>query len=205
MIKYQLETGKFWMRKRNKIYTILFVIVVLGCIWAFAAAAFITKSFKTDIINNVAEKQELKVRGIFVTETKDGEKYWEIFADEGQVDSETKIAILYNPIGNFYENGEVIMSFKSDKGTYHEEGKKIILYDNVLMVYKDGTKVTADNFVWAGKDNEIAAKKNVVITRTDGQFLIKGNEASLSNNMTHFTVKGKSESRLYNSNGVKVK
>ena len=203
--KISTEIGKFLMSKRNKLYIILFAIVLLGCIWAFASAAFITKSFKADIINNIAEKQELKVRGIFVTETKDGEKYWEIYADEGQVDSETKVALLYNPVGNFYDKGEVIMSFKSDKGTYQEDTKKIILYDNTLMVYKDGTNVTANKFIWAGKDNEIIAKDNVVITKTDGSFLIKGQEASLSNNMTHFTIKNKSESRLYNTNGVAIK
>ena len=193
------------MSKRNKLYLILFIIVFVGCIWAFASAAFITRTFKADVLNKVAEKEELKVKGIFVTETNEGEKYWEVYADEGQMDSETKVAILYNPIGNFYENGEVVMSFKSDKGTYQEDTKKIILYENTLIVYKDGTNVTANKFIWQGKDNEIFAKDDVVITRTDGQFVIKGKEATLSNNMTHFTIKGNSESKIYSADGVNIK
>lgn len=190
---------------RKKLYVIVFSIVIIGCIWAFASAAIITKNFKLDIVNNVVGKEELKVRGVFVTETKEGEKYWEIFADEAQMDSENRTAILYKPIGNFYDKNEVVMSFKSDKGTYEEETKKITLYDNTLIVYKDGTNVTANKFIWAGKDEDIIAQDNVVISRSDGAFVIKGQEAVLSNNMTHFMIKDKTESKVYDADGVKLK
>ena len=190
---------------RKKLYFIVFILVLAGCLWAFTASTIITKNFKAEIINNIAQKEELKARGIFVTETKDGEKYWEIFADEAQMDSETKIAVLYNPIGNFYDNSEVIMSFKSDKGTYQEETKKIILYENTLIVYKDGTYVTANKLIWQGKDKDIIAKDNVIITNANRNFIIKGSEAILSNNMTHFTIKDKTKSTIYNSDGVKFK
>ena len=190
---------------RKKLYIIVFSIVIIGCIWAFASAAIITKNFKLDIVNNVVGKEELKVRGVFVTETKDGEKYWEIFADEAQMDSENRTAILYKPIGNFYDKNEVVMSFKSDKGTYEEGTKKITLYENTLIVYKDGTSVTANKFIWAGKDEDIIAQDDVVITRADGAFVIKGQEAVLSNNMTHFMIKDKTESRVYDADGVKLK
>lgn len=190
---------------RKKLYVIVFSIVIIGCIWAFASAAIITKNFKLDIVNNVVGKEELKVRGVFVTETKDGEKYWEIFADEAQMDSENRTAILYKPIGNFYDKNEVVMSFKSDKGTYEEGTKKITLYENTLIVYKDGTSVTANKFIWAGKDEDIIAQDDVVITRADGAFVIKGQEAVLSNNMTHFMIKDKTESRVYDADGVKLK
>lgn len=190
---------------RKKLYFIVLILVLAGCIWAFTASTIITKNFKADIINNVASKEELKARGVFVTETKDGEKYWEIFADEAQMDSETRVAILYNPVGNFYDKGEVVMSFKSNMGTYHEETKKIVLYENTLIVYKDGTYVTANNFIWQGKDKDIIAKDNVVITHADRNFIIKGNDAVLSNKMTHFTIKDKTKSTIYNSDGVKLK
>ena len=41
--------------------------------------------------------------------------------------------------------------------------------------------------------------------RADGAFVIKGQEAILSNNMTHFTIKDKTESRVYDADGVKLK
>lgn len=190
---------------RKKLYIIVFSVIIIGCIWAFAAATIITKNFKTDIINNAVGKEELKVRGVFVTETKEGQKYWEIYADEAQMDSENRVAVLYNPVGNFYDENNVVMSFKSDKGTYEEETKKITLYENTLIVYKDGTNVTANKFIWAGKDEDIVAQNDVVISRADGAFVIKGQEAILSNNMTHFTIKDKTESRVYDADGVKLK
>ena len=72
-------------------------------------------------------------------------------------------------------------------------------------MYKDGTHVTANKFIWAGQDNIIMAKGNVVISRADGQFIIKGQEAILDHDMTHFTIKNKSESRIYQTDGVKIK
>ena len=50
------------------------------------------------------------------------------------MDSESKVVLLYNPIGNFYKDGEVVMSFKSDKGTYQEDNKKIVLYVTLTII-----------------------------------------------------------------------
>lgn len=192
------------MKRRNKIYFALFVIIFVACIWAFVSAAVITKNFKRDIINSALEKEELKVRGLFVTETKEGQKYWEVYAEEGQVDSESKVVLLYQPIGNFYDkDNNVIMSFKSDKGTYQEDNKKIILYDNILIVYKDGTYVKADKLIWAGKDEDTVALGHVKIIQ-DGKVTTSGDKAILSNQMTHFSIEGQTKTEITDAAGSKI-
>ena len=120
------------------------------------------------------------------------------------MDSESKVVLLYKPLGNFYDkDNNVIMSFKSDKGTYQEDNKKIILYDNILIVYKDGTYVTADKLIWAGKDEDTVALGHVRIIQ-DGKVKTSGDKAILSNQMTHFSIDGETKTEIIDAAGSKL-
>ena len=64
------------------------------------------------------------------------------------------------------------------------------------IVYKDGTSIRADLIQWEGKDKDVKAKNNVVIIKPD-EFIIKSEEAVLTNNMTLFKVIGNVETKVY--------
>lgn len=184
------------MSKRKIAYIVILLFIVIGCAWAFIAAGIITQNFKKDLLNNAGEKQELNIKNLIITETKDDKKYWELYAESGYYDNQNKVAILYNIIGNFYENDEVVLSLESTKGSYSEINKKVILYENTYFIYKDGTDVRADRFVWQGNDKDITASGNVVI-RKQGELRTFSNEAILSNQMTQVRIKGRSKTELY--------
>ena len=103
---------------------------------------------------------------------------------------------MYNVIGNFYDNDQVVLSMESTKGTFSEDTKKVVLYDNTYFIYKDGTDVRADRFVWQGNDKDITAQGNVVI-RKKGEVKTYSNEAVLGNKMTTIRIKGRSRTELY--------
>lgn len=172
------------------------MLITFGCIWAFISAGLITKNFKKDILSSVGEKQELNIHNLIITETKDDKKYWELYAESGYYDNQNKVAILYNIIGNFYEDDKVVLSMESTRGSYSEITKKVVLYDNTYFIYKDGTDVRADRFVWQGNDKDITASGNVVITK-QGEVKTYSNEAILSNQMTKIKIKGRSKTELY--------
>lgn len=184
------------MSKRKIAYIIILLLVVIGCAWAFIAAGVITKNFKKEALENLGEKQEVNVRNLIITETKEDKKYWEIYAETGYYDNQNKVVILYNVIGNFYEKDEVVLSMESTKGTYSEDTKKVVLYDDSYFIYKDGTDVSADRFVWQGSDKDITAQGNVII-RKAGELKTYSNEAVLSNKMTTVQIKGRSRTELY--------
>lgn len=171
-------------------------LVVLGCAWAFISAGVITKNFKKEAINNAGEKQKLNIENLIITETKEDKKYWELYAESGYYDSQNKVAILYNVIGNFYDDDKVVLSMESSKGTFSEETKKVVLYENSYFIYKDGTDVRADRFVWQGNDKDIVAQGNVIIRR-NGELRTFSNEAVLTNQMTSVRIKGRSKTELY--------
>ena len=184
------------MSKRKITYIVILSLVVLGCAWAFISAGVITKNFKKEAINNAGEKQKLNIENLISTETKEDKKYWELYAESGYYDSQNKVAILYNVIGNFYDDDKVVLSMESSKGTFSEETKKVVLYENSYFIYKDGTDVRADRFVWQGNDKDIVAQGNVIIRR-NGELRTFSNEAVLTNQMTSVRIKGRSKTELY--------
>lgn|SRR5574344_454330 len=192
------------MSKRKITYIVILSLILLGCIWAFVSAGIITKNFKKEVLKNAGEKQELNIQNLVITETKDDKKYWELYAESGYYDNQNKVAILYNVIGNFYDKDKVVLSMKSSKGTYSEDTKKVVLYDDTYFIYKDGTSVVANRFVWQGNDKDINASGNVRI-RKNGEIQTYSNEAVLSNKMTSIRIKGRSKTELYSKGNFNEK
>ncbi len=192
------------MQKRKIAYIVILSLIVFGCLWAFISAGIITKNFKKDALNSAGEKQKLDIKDLLITETKDDKKYWELYADSGYYDSQNKVVILYNIIGNFYNNDEVVLSMESTKGTFNEESKRVVLYENTYIIYKDGTNVRANRFTWQGNDKDIVAQGNVIIQR-NGEIKTFSNEAYLGNSMKNVRIKGRSKTELYSKGNFNEK
>ena len=126
---------KLFKKKRNIAYVVLFSVIIIGCLWAFISASVITKTFKNKIIDQTYKNKEANIESLLVTETDQGKKLWELYADTGMYTDADNIVLLENLIGNFYEDDKVKASFKADKGTYNSTKKQIILNDNVELEY----------------------------------------------------------------------
>jgi len=153
------------LNKKRKIYffVILAIVIIMG--WAFISAGVITGNFNRAQVKNNADSQKVNANGIIITETKNGTKYFEIYGENGNYNNQEKIAILNNPVGNFYKNNEVSMSFQSSKGSYNEKTRVITLYDHTYIVLKDETSLEADRVVWSGADQDTIAEGNVKIKK----------------------------------------
>jgi len=186
------------MGKKRKGYLLLFLILTGVLLWAFVSAGVITHNFNRSMLKSAVNKQEIDVSGVILTETKDGERYWELYGEAGSYNNENNIAILDNVIGNFYKGKEVVMSFQATKGTYNEKRQQIILYDNTFIVTKDGVSLSTDRLVWSGSDKDIVVKGNVEI-RSKNELLAKGNEGIISPDCSRFKIMGNTETKIYDS------
>lgn len=182
--------------KKNLAYIILFSVIIIACLWAFISAGMITKSFKNKIIDQTYQNKEANIENLLVTETKDGEKSWELFADTGMYNDADNVVLLEDIIGNFYDDKIVKASFKADKGTYNATKKEIILYDNVLLVYTDGTNIAAERITYSGKDTDIIAEGNIRIEKPD-EAIIMGNKAILKGDFSDFHIEGRTKTQFY--------
>ena len=133
---------------------------------------------------------------MILTETKDGQKFWEIFGETGKYNSDHKIANLNNVVGNFYKNNEVELSFESTKGLYNEETQEIILYENVFVVLKDETSLKADKLTFDIKTKTLNVEGNVIINKKRS-FNAKAERAVIDSEYSRFRIIGKTVSKLY--------
>ena len=187
---------KLLNNKKNTAYIILFSIIVIACLWAFISAGIITKSFKDKIIDQTYKNKEANIENLLVTETKEGEKLWELYAETGRYSDTDSIVLLEDIIGNFYEEKNVKASFKADRGTYHSTKKEIVLDSNVVLVYKDGTNIMTDRITYKGKGSDIVAEGNVRIERPK-EAIIYGGKAVLKGDFSDFHIEGRTQTKFY--------
>ena len=187
---------KFLKNKKNVAIAVGFLAIVLLCIWAFVSAGMITKSFKTKIIEQTYKNKEANIESLLVTETKDGEKLFELYAETGRYSDTDNIVFLTDLIGNFYEENKVKASFKSNEGTYDSNTKHIVLTGDVLIVYFDGTNISTDMLVYKGKQEDIRAIGNVRIEKPN-EAVIMGAEAVLDGDYSDFHIDGRTKTQFY--------
>ena len=186
----------FLKNKKNIGITVGFLSIVILCSWAFVSAGIMTKSFKNKIIEQTYKNKEANIKNLLVTETKEGEKLWELYAENGRYSDTDKVVLLEDLIGNFYDDNKVKASFKADKGTYNSSTKQIILYHDVLIVYQDGTNISADMLTYSGKNKDIVAKGNVRIEKPNEAVII-GSEAVLEGDYSDFHIIGRTKTQFY--------
>ena len=94
--------------KKKRTYLIAALGVVLVMCWAFMSAIVITGNYSRAQLKGSADEQKVDATGIIITETKDGDKYFEIYGETGHYSNDHSIATLNNVIGNFYKENNRI-------------------------------------------------------------------------------------------------
>lgn len=188
---------KLSRKKKAYIFALLAVVGILA--WAFITAGIITHNFNRSQLQTQEDKQEAQVSGLILTETKDTEKYWEIYGETGTYSSSNEVAMLNNCIGNFYdEKNEVSMSFESTRGSYNSNKHEIILYEDTTIALRDGTTLKTDRLTWSGSDKPVIAKGNVKITKNQ-EFYATAEEVEISPDYDKFKIIGHAVSKIYDT------
>ncbi len=186
------------LQKKQKIYLLVFLIIACILFWAFLSAGVITHNFNRNLLKGDTDKQQLEIKSMILTESKEGQKTWELFGETGEYSSDHKVAQLNNVIGNFYKDNKVNMSFQSSKGTYDEETHNIDLYENTYVVLENDISVTADRVTYYSDTKTIVAKGNVLIHK-QGAFISKADEAIVNSGFSVFKIKGHTVTKIYQS------
>ena len=188
--------------KTTKIYIITAAVLVAVLAWAFIAALFLTHGLNRNALKGKENAQELTVNDIILTETREGVKYWEIYGETGQYDSDNKVAMLNRTIGNFYKDNEITMSYEAQSGSYNEVQNTITLTQDVFIAIKDNTTLKCDKLVWQGSDKEIIGEGHVRINRNN-ELVSNGEKVIISSDYSHFKLVGKTQSKIYDKNNKK--
>ena len=182
--------------KKKRSYVIAIFLVIFVMSWAFISAGVITANFNRSQIKGKEDEQKVDAVGIIITETKDGNKYFEIYGETGNYSNDRSVATLNNVIGNFYQKNEVAMSFQSSKGTYDEKTGVITLYDNTYIVLKDNTSLNTDKLTWSGSDKETIAEGHVLIKK-DNEMIATADKGYIGVGYEKFKIVGNTKTKIY--------
>lgn len=158
------------MSKKVKFSLIFITFLLIVSIIGFWQAKKITANFEKPQTNTNQESEKIKIKDMLITETKDGQKYWEVFASLGEYTNTKNKATLTDVVGNFYKEGKVSVSFKADAGMYESDIKRITLNSKALIIAEDGTSLSADKIVWEGSTDKIKAFGHVQIIKDDSLY-----------------------------------
>lgn len=180
--------------KKKRMYVA--VLLALGGIlaWAFITAGVITHDFNRQQMASKEEEQEAIVKGIILTETKEDQKYWEIYGETGKWDN--NVAQLNKVTGNFYKDNEVSMSFESSKGTYDSKVGDITLYSDTFIALKDGITLKADKLHWVNSHTPIVAEGHIRIQKGK-ELLSTADKITISPDYNSFKISGHTVSKVY--------
>ena len=188
--------------KKKRFYLIALLCTVLVMAWAFISAGIITGNFNRAQLKGSENEQKVDAIGIIITETKGGQKYFEIYGETGHYSNDHSVATLNNVIGNFYRDGEVAMSFQSSKGSYDEKTGVITLYNNTYIVLKDGVSLNTDKLIWSGNDKETIAEGNVVIKKNN-ELVSTAQKGIIGAGYQKFKIVGSTTTKVYEKNKTK--
>ena len=182
--------------KRKRSYLIAVFVVVFGMAWAFISAGIITANFNRSQIQGKDDEQKVNVTGIIITETKDSNKYFEIYGETGNYSNDNSVATLYNVVGNFYKDNKVAMSFQSSKGTYDEKTGIITMYDHTYIVLENNTSLKADKLTWYGSDKETVAEGHIEIKK-DNDMSATAEKCIIGADYESFKIIGNTQTKVF--------
>lgn len=184
------------LSKKKRTYFISAGIMIGILLWAFITAKIITHDFNRQQVSGKQDEQQAIVNGIILTETKNEEKYWEIYGENGKYNSVSGVAQLNNVLGNFYKENEVSMSLKSSKGSYNSKTRAITLYEDTFIVLKDGITLNADKLVYLDSKSPIVAEGHIKV-RKNNQLLSTADKITISPGYESFKIEGNTVSKVY--------
>lgn len=184
------------LSKKKRVYLIITLAVTGILLWAFVTARIITHDFNRQMVSGKQNEQEAVVKGVILTETKNDQKYWEIYGDTGHWHSQNGIAELDGVWVNFYKDNKVTMSIKSSKGTYDSKTKVIKLYEDTFIALVDGITLNADKLTYVSSVDPIVAEGHIKV-RKDDTMLSTADKIIISPDYENFKIVGNTVTKVY--------
>lgn len=185
------------MSKKTITSIILIIMLALLSLWAFNSSSKIMNKFKkANIEKSTVKNEDVNAEELVITETRDGQKYWEIYANSGHYDQAKNKALLNNIKGNFYKNNKVILSFEAPSAIYSQKNKEIVLTGGAKAATNNDIYISAHELKWTGNDQEIFASGNVKIRKAQN-ILTLSDKSVFTTDLSQLKLIGNSQTKLY--------
>ena len=187
------------MSKRSIIIICVIAVLFLLSFWAYHISASITQDIAVETESNKTDDGRAKVEEVVITETRDGQKFWEVYADSGQYNNNQDSARLTGVKGNFYRDKKVVLSFDAPVANYIAKNKGIKLSGGTRAATDNDILITSNELSWAGNEDKINAAGDVKIKKSK-DFFVTSDRAIFSTDFKKIKVTGKSQTSVYKKN-----
>lgn len=184
------------MSKKSILFAIIILILIALSYWAYSTSGNITDNAGKISQNTSPDSEKVNIEDMVITETREGQKFWEIYAESGRYENNANQAILSNIKGNFYKNGKVVLSFEASQGTYNGKSKEVKLIGGIKALTDKDIFIEAKELGWIGHTDKMTAKGNVKI-RKGADFLTFADAATFTTAFSDVKVQGHSQTNVY--------
>jgi len=129
----------------------------------------------------------------------DGNTLWRISTEKAIYAQDNQSAKIEEIVGNLFENNEIILKVKADRGEVTKEGKEIFLEGNILVIDpRNKAEFRGEEVVWKPEDNFLvvtgqdkikASHEKLVVTAKEGIYNTKNQVLELSKDVFATTNK----------------
>ncbi|MEI7473139.1 MAG: LPS export ABC transporter periplasmic protein LptC [bacterium] len=184
------------MSKKFIILALAMSTILLVGLWAYGVSKDITKDLKQTREITAKNDENVDMSGLLLTETKDGQKFWEIYAIKGKYIKNKTIAKLKTVKGNIYKDNKLVLSFKAPDALYNDSNKNLKLMNGALAVSDSGLIISSNQIEWSNKADLFYATGDVRI-KQGKKFYSTGNYSVFNREFTSFKMKGHAKTRVY--------
>jgi LPS export ABC transporter protein LptC len=185
------------MSKRTLTSLIVLAVLTLLSIWVF----FSDSTPKSDTSNQenasqATKDENVKIKDLIITETKEGKKFWEVVAATGTYDKNSSKITLTDINGNFYKDNVVVLSVQAPLAIYDSSNKEVTMKNGARAANSKGVYLTAKEIKWAGTTDLITSTGNVKITQ-NGKMRTTSDKSIFNTDFTYLKLNGRSDSYMY--------
>lgn len=118
-----------------------------------------------------------------------GRPTWTLKGQQANYQKENKQALITQPRGMFFENGQGIYDLVAKSGQAQNDGQTFVLQGGVVVRdLRDGSVLKGEEGEWRPEANQLILKRNVIGTRADLQ--IQGDEGQLFSKRNEVKLRG---------------
>lgn len=98
----------------------------------------------------------------------DGANFWRLRVEKVTYSQDNKIANIENITGNLFQDGEIILKFKANKGSIVNDGEEITLNGDILAIdTRNQLEITGEKLTWQPNEKYFVLDENTEINRQD--------------------------------------
>lgn len=136
------------------------------------------ENFDTDLTFNSVTLEDFDQKG---------RRWWKVKAEQATYSRDNKIARVKKPVGEFYQDGKVILKASGDSGEVLKDGERIFLRGNITAIdVRDGLTLKGNELEWQPKQDVIlmrntmeGTRKNVKAAAKSGKYLTRKRQLEL--------------------------